>query len=375
MRKKGWDLFLILVVITSILTGCKKEGASVQVIYSNKIPLEKEVFEEQVLNGQALRQHGLIHRIKRRNAPNPLFIPTYDGGNEICHTGLVAFDKPWNSHRYWMGATPYTDGNDFIENPCIYYSDDLIRWEGIKANPLAKVSKKDEHLSDVALFYNDSEKTLECWWRWRYKPTFEVKIYRRTSKDGVRWTPSELLITTKPETFGAMAAPTVIHENGLYKVYVTDMEGNMTYFTGKDAAKLKRVTNINITYDNKLYDDYWPWHQTVKKIKDTYYMVFSAYPGEKRSDNVHKLFYSESTDGLMWKPAKLILEANKDSWDSKMIYQASFDYIDNQFYLYYSGFWIKEDKTKQKWRLGLLSGKNLDDLYPYEYNQVVSNIK
>jgi hypothetical protein len=353
MRIKKRSLLLALVIVTNMFIGCQKIDGATKVVNSN---------EESV---QALAK--VISKTRQRNAPSPLLIPTYDGGNEICHTGLVTFSSPWNGHKYWMGATPYPDGNDFVENPCVYYSDNMVGWTGISANPLATVTKKDEHLSDVALFYNDSNGTLECWWRWRYKPTFEVKIYRRTSRDGINWTPMQLLFTTRPETFGAMAAPAVMYENGFYKMYVTDMEGKMTYFTGSDATKLKKVTDINLAYEDNTYTGYCPWHQTIKKIGDTYYMVFSAYPSGQLKSNIQKLFYAESVDGITWKPAKLILEANKNSWDSRMIYQASFDFVDGQFCLYYSGFWM--EGTKQKWRIGLLRGKSLDDLYPYEYKK------
>ncbi len=307
------------------------------------------------------------HKTPNINAPSPFFIHTYDGGNQVCHTSLVTFTNAWNGHKYWMALTPYPDSNDAYENPCIYHSDNLISWTGIEGNPLATGNGSNQNLSDVALFYNSNTGALECWWRWIDKTTLDVRIYRRTSTNGTSWTPAQLLFSSTPSTYGEMLSPTIIYENGQYKMYVTSIDGIMSRFTSTNATTWTKEQDFYFSYEDSAFDNYRAWHQTIKKIGSTYYMIFSAYPKGQRTSNIQKLFYSQSTDGITWKPARFLLEANKNGWDNKMIYQASFDYVDGLFYVYYSAHWT--DGTNRKWGLGLLSGSSLDSLYPHQYVQ------
>ncbi len=77
------------------------------------------------------------------NAPTFQYTPTYDGSGQVVHPSVIdfwfEFGLPsWGGYRFWMGITPYPDGDNVYENPSLLVSQDGLLWvfpPGIK-NPL-----------------------------------------------------------------------------------------------------------------------------------------------------------------------------------------------------------------------------------------------
>ena len=51
------------------------------------------------------------------NAPAPLVTPTYDGSGQVVHPDVVHVPGGWNGYEYWMGMTPYPNGNNDLREP------------------------------------------------------------------------------------------------------------------------------------------------------------------------------------------------------------------------------------------------------------------
>ena len=74
------------------------------------------------------------------------------------------------------------------------------------------------------------------------------------------------------------------------------------------------------------------------------------------------LFYTSSSDNLTWSVPIKILEpsSNPDDWDSEGLYRSSLIYMNNKYYLFYSGHNVKKDCG-----IGLMTGTNINELKRY----------
>ena len=51
------------------------------------------------------------------------FTDPYGHNGSVVHPDVLDFGREgWSGHQYWIAATPYYNGNDSQENPCIYYA-------------------------------------------------------------------------------------------------------------------------------------------------------------------------------------------------------------------------------------------------------------
>ena len=75
------------------------------------------------------------------------------------------------------------------------------------------------------------------------------------------------------------------------------------------------------------------------------------------------LFYSYSKDNINWSFPIIILEKSKNisNFDSKGLYRSSLIYLNNTYFLFYSG-----HNNMNEVGIGLLFGKNIKNLRPYE---------
>src|SRR5690625_2444810 len=133
----------------------------------------------------------------KNNAPLPIPIPTYEGSGQTVHPDALYFPNRWNGYRYWMVHTPYPNTDDKYENPSIAVSNDGITWVDVPGltNPIDQPTEEElsqnVHLSDGVIFIVGN--TMECWYRYRNKTTNEEKFLRRTTTDGINWTPKEVV--------------------------------------------------------------------------------------------------------------------------------------------------------------------------------------
>ena len=298
------------------------------------------------------------------NSQNKLEIVGPYGDNEAYHPKVINFNDKWNGYKYWMSYTPYPQGDDTKENPCIAASNDLITWEtpqGLK-NPIdePKTKKKAKlYNSDSHIVYNSDLNRMECYWRFVDDIKDKVIIYKSYSSNGVEWSKKEVAIMSNSRKKQDFISPAILLENGTYKMWYVDVKNELKYTTSKDGVKWETPQLINITYADKVKT----WHIDVIKTEKKYEMLAVAYENWN-SRNDMSLYYTSSNDGIEWKKAEAIMQPTKTTnyWDNKGIYRSSFIYEDGVYIVYYGG-------TKKDYHhgIGLMYGK---DIYKLKGNNI-----
>ena len=297
---------------------------------------------------------GLLPRFvttDTKNAPNKLNIITHpSGGNQPIHPKVLYFENKFGGHYFWMAYTPYPNGHDGEENPCIACSDNLIDWhtpEGV-TNPLDKGTTY-EYMSDTHLVYNYNTRLLEIWYRQASTTNKTETIFRRTSTDGITWNEREQMYQSTG-AINKILSPCISYEDDKYKIWAgngTDLK----YYESSDGTNWNLVNTTNLV----------GWHFDVIKTDLGYECFISdTQPGASIS-------YSKSIDGINWdEKIQLLTAGESGKWDSSRLYRASALKLNGIYYVFYTGvcnnIWgigltistIKNDITSIK---GYLSGE------------------
>lgn len=295
------------------------------------------------------------------NSPKRLNLLSSYGDNQAYHPKVISFDKKWNGYKYWITYSPYPYAKSKYENPHIRVSNDLINWEEIgNINPLDEVKNTDNGIrynSDPHLVYNNNTNELECWWRYVDSKENIIKIYRRKTKNGTKWTKKEEIYTSKRDK-NDWISPAIIYEDNLYKIWY--VYKNKVHYI--ESSNLKDFTDdriINIDYEDSVKS----WHLDVIHTDKGYEMILVAF-----SDWNHRalmnLYYTYSIDNTNYDIAKVILKPTTGTnyWDNSGLYRSSFIYENNKYYVFYSG-----QGTNNAKGIGLMSGKDIFNLKSVNY--------
>lgn len=291
----------------------------------------------------------------KNNAPLPIPIPTYEGSGQTVHPDVLYFKNKWNGFRYWMCHTPYPNTNDIYENPSIVVSQDGVTWvvpPGL-TNPLDQPTESElqenVHLSDGVIFMVGN--TMECWYRYRNKTTNEEKFLRRTTIDGVNWTPKEVVYMFTVDTSRTWGvSPTLIHENGKYRMWFVSGDGIwLTESTTGEASTWSELAWVRVNWLDESID---PWHIDVTKNPHDgrFNLIIATVPV---GVNDRYIAHASSPDGKSFGEAKIIMSPSleKSGWDNKSLYRASLVYVDDMYRLYYSAM-----NVNNQWKVGLVEG-------------------
>lgn len=296
------------------------------------------------------------------NSPDKLSISNAYGDHQAYHPKVLYFEDGWNGFKYWMSFTPYPYADSSKENPHIVVSNDMINWtekDGY-TNPLDEpkdTANGKKYNSDSHLVYNNDTEELECWWRFVDDVNDNVKIYRRTTKDGINWTDKEEIISAKRSEEDYLS-PAIIYENGLYKMWYV-FECNVFYQQSNDLINWTEKSNMNIEYNDSVKS----WHLDVIHTNDKYEMILVAFTNWEERAKMN-LYYTESSDNKNWSIAKTILTptTNTNNWDNSGLYRSSILHINDEYYIFYSG-----QGTNNAKGIGLVSGDDVFKLKTVEY--------
>lgn|GEM_PF-890450 len=295
--------------------------------------------------------------IEYRANGKPLVIPTYDGSGQAVHPKVLYFENGWNGFRYWMAMTPYRDTNDYYENPSILCSNDSYNWHepsGI-SNPISGGITGGAHYSDTHLVMVGD--TMECWYRYNpsrpdnVSPNNDVNyVYRQTSTDGVAWSEKELIFESQTGTI-PYVSPSVIYENGKYRVWHHDYNGRTYYQESSDLVDWTSRVTCTLNIPNASTTKY-AWHSDIIHENGIYEMVVSV-RDRSFSDEYYSLFYMISKDGINFDKATEIIKPTLGSGrlDDESIYRASILKVDGAYKIYYSA-----DSTNRQWHIFLSEG-------------------
>ncbi len=298
------------------------------------------------------------------NPEKPLDITTYPGGqNQPTHPKVLYFPEGWNGHKYWMAYTPYPGNDNREENPCITFSDDGINWseEGI-SNPIDKTEYDQCYYSDVHLVYIPETETLELWARWNspsgadgLEPGWEG-VYRWKSQDGVNWGEKEYLFHTLDPEFASVLSPSVIYDEGKYKIWYCYKRDCLKYYESEDGTDWQFVRDISVNITP--LGDYKLWHFDMIKTDKGYEFV-GCYQYKGEFDRNNYIAYSWSEDNINFEPAICILSnGEKGSFDDLELYRPSLVKVGDKYRLYYGA-----QKIFQIWHIGMTEAPNMELLH------------
>ena len=277
-----------------------------------------------------------------------LFIETYfDGGNQPVHVKVIELDTPLNGYKYWMAYTPYPYAADGAENPSVACSKDLIKWETPEGltNPIdtPNTQEHDRYHSDTHILFNKDTAKLEVWYR-----TVNgngVRIYRKTSSDGITWSNRELLKDYPTEKIinAGCVCPVVIYENGKYNIWIYDI--NNTEGLGTVVIKYETSDATNWGTPRKCNGITRVWHFDIVKHNGEY--IFYS---DIRSKSQY-LF--TSADGLEWGNEITIMQDDEKKYGN--FYRSSLLFTNNKWYFFYCF-----KNTDSSWGTSLSISQNED---------------
>lgn len=271
--------------------------------------------------------------------------------NQVTHPSVVQFENEWNGYKYWLAYTPYPYGRTKRENPCIAASNNGIKWEvpeGVE-NPL-DVAPSGGYNSDTHIFYNEETEELEIW----YRPTANGLEYikRVKSSNGSDWSEPETLITNEADNILQLISPSVIRENGVYRMWF--MRDWFIYeMTSKDGYEWSEPKRVITNKGDIIHT----WHPNVQKHNGIYYllncdkMTNQGYGGD--------IYYHTSEDGSTWSEGRKIITYTDNEWDldGYGVYRSTMLFKENSIYIYYG-----MHSHIRQWTVGLTTGRDIKSL-------------
>jgi len=284
------------------------------------------------------------------NAPAPLVTPTYDGSGQVVHPDVVYVPGGWNGYEYWMGMTPYPNGNDNYENPSIIASNDNTTWvvpPGV-TNPL--FPEPNGHNDDAEMLLVGGEMVMY------FNETNNdgnTYVRRLASTDGVNWGTAQAVITLP----NYVMSPAVIYDGGVYTMwYVRSAAGcsaaaqDFYLRTSVDGISWGPEQPATMSHPGRVL-----WHMDVQKVGALYTMLFISYPNGSSCGNT-QLYYAESADGIAWTAnPNPVLAPSSSGWDSSNIYRASYTFDGTWLRIWYSAM-----SDGGQWRVGYTEGDMAD---------------
>ena len=294
-------------------------------------------------------------------------IPTYDGSGQTVHPSIVYIPGGFGSGlwTYWMAITPYPNGNDAYENPSIYASYDGINWvvpPGL-TNPVIPGSVKpiSFYNSDPNLEYFNNELYL-------YYRVIQVAspnpcdISLTTSTNGVTWTTPQVVVSlSDPTNQAELLAPTVILDNGTYKLYYVSFPGSSTttsyLYMSTSTDGINWSSPSQCTVNGLPSSTPCPWHADIKKNGNLYQCLLCAV--QKTGGVGATDYYAYSTDGITWTCNSSPLMVSHYSFDNSLFYKGCM--LPDPSYPGLYRIWYSCDNTNTVWSTAYTEGTILNN--------------
>lgn len=297
---------------------------------------------------------------------SPLYIETPCGTNEPYHPSVLYFEKGWRGYKYWMAFTPMPDGTKpepYVERwecPCVYASNDGKHFVDVYNNGFLddltdqEISNKG-YFSDCHLVYDDAKDRLVLLYRlsdYDYDdnyPREHVLLLSKWTSDGKNWSDREILLNLDDNnsTGWIVVSPSIIRENGLYKMWYVSSYDSPYCISFSSSHNLKDWTKKKdcILSGRKAE----PWHIDCIMDSGKYLLLIFEFTNE--------LTLWESVDGLNFTFKKVILKKSNTLGEfySMGLYRACITKAEN-IKIYFSAIGCNYCK------LGLMEGSDYTNL-------------
>jgi len=325
-----------------------------------------------------------------RNAQRPLEIPPDEDPvkGQLMHPSVVDFwlqhrKRRWLGHRFWAAFSPFPSGDNKLENPCLYFSNDGKTWLEAAGNPLTANAEGSDgqtwddngapagggYNNDPELIYDRASDSLMLYFGGSFGSSAAetlLKWYRISIRG-----PNSTLVISSPELVYADSSSDLILSPAVVRVSKYDWHA---WYCSKRASSGIAALNIwHLRSKNGIFSDcspeictnplpssWYPWHLEVRRFGHKFWFLIVATKSITAFDGSSNLRFATSTNGRrlidysekQWavSPSEVPL-----SWD-EAVYRATF--VIGEFgatTIWYSGY-RKVGRT-DVWRTGRTEGR------------------
>lgn len=270
--------------------------------------------------------------------------------SQITHPHVVYVPGGWMGFEWWMVATPYVDGDDQMENPCIWQSHDGLTWTvpaGV-TNPLVASPGDPDYNSDTHVGWEPDG---------RMRITFREHIVSESepsnmkvmySEDGVTWTTPVIFINNG---VGSVDASPVVEwvGNTVHYFAVKYASGVTTLVHRSGGSLLTLGAAVTCTLPStRLGPECVLWHIDIVRIKNLWVCVAAV--GNAPAIEGQELLLWYSVDGNTWTGPGLSMcgqSGNNEAWHEGN-YKSCAVWNCNPPRLYYTGTQFIDDVVKHR---------------------------
>jgi len=232
---------------------------------------------------------------------------------------------------------PYPNGEQAKENPHVLASIDMVNWvEPLGySNPLEPEpdgAGESKYNSDTHIIYNGDVDRLEVFWRFVDDTVDEVTIYRKTTTDGVNWTSKEVVLQAA-RSVQDYVSPAIIYENNTYKMWYVHDSYKLWYIESSDGLTWNSPVEKVIPYETPMNN----WHIDIIHEDGLYELFVTAFEdGQNR--NTMTLYRTVSQDNINYSIPEVFLTPSKQefTWDNMGVYRAGVTVHNGKYYIVYS---------------------------------------
>lgn len=256
------------------------------------------------------------------NAPTYLDLPPHPGrprGYGV-HPSVVDMKAQtgqdlWNGYRWWMLWTPYDNGSELHENPCIAASNDRVTWvvpEGT-TNPI--YPRIGGYNSDTDMVWDPDRRRL--WAYWRSVSGTDETIYCGWSEDGAIWSTEEQILHV-PGLLTDLLSPSVVRvRSDLWYMFVIHDGGGPSkrYEATHPAGPWGDPQVLSFTGVGQGP----PWHVDVNYEFGEFRMILN---------NIPWIQPAVSVDGITFVRGAVVLNPDVHEWEDRQ-YRATMTLADD----------------------------------------------
>ena len=286
------------------------------------------------------------------NAETPITIPTYVAtNNEVVHPSILFFPNNWNGYKYWMGLTPFTEGNSAYENPSIAASHDGVTWvvpTGV-VNPIEPAPAAGFH-ADINLIADPDGITVHM--IWKYSAGSNI-TYLRSSTNAADWTTKKIILDT-PLASDIVASPKILYDDDKYTLWYVNTALDPNVLTRRTCATIDGVYSLPIACTlTGLPVGREIWHFDINKVGSQYHMIINdTINGASGAGG--ELYLGKSNDGINWVSTTTpIMKRGTGLWDSNLYKATMLPILINGEMAYRVWYGVGSGLQGQLWAVGI----------------------
>jgi len=230
----------------------------------------------------------------------PLTLSTYDHSGQVVHPD-VALAGQFGGYSYWLGITPYPNGNAGFENPSIFQSANGLFWrvpDGA-TNPIELPTSG--YLSDPDILFDPA--ALRLWMYYRQVIGGRNVVHLRRSDDGIHWSSALQVVSTASHE---IVSPTVVRGAPHAAWAMWSVNSGPAGCTASRTVVERRTSLDGEQWSAPLVTDLAQpgqvvWHIDVQWIpaRQEYWALYNTYPAGGTCVT-NALYLARSVDGMRW---------------------------------------------------------------------------